>query len=176
MVLVVSSTMGSGTYLSYVSDGAGSFGGGDPLPPQPARWALPLAPGTVTLACEADGREDLGHTAKVRVSDPGRFWRGESLARSGCDLSGGQPSWIGGLEGSGSTADEAVRQTLQALETLATAQHRPVRYTAEPADIGYVGGATQTWVAAANGRAELTVDVTRTRNGYRATPNHLCHG
>lgn len=175
VVLVVSSTMRPGTYLSYASDGAGSFAGGDPLPSRPFRWALPLAPGTITLACSPDGEEDPAHTAKVRVSDPGGFWRGESLAKLGCDLSGGQPSWVAGLGGTGSTAKEAVQQTLDAFEALANSQHRSVAYTARPAEIGYSGAATQTWVAMENGRAKLTIDVTHARGHYTAYPDHLCH-
>jgi hypothetical protein len=176
VVLVVSSTMPRGTYLSYRSDGAGSFAGGDALPRQPARWALPLAPGTVTLACSADGQEDRQHTAEVRVTDPGGFWRGESLAGLGCEPSGGQPSWVGGLGGTASTAEDAVQATLHALEALSSSQHRPGDYAAQPAKIGYSGAATQTWVATKGSRAELTIDVTQTRDGYAAYPDRMCHG
>jgi hypothetical protein len=174
VVLVVSSTMPAGTYLSYVSDGAGSFAGGEPVPRRPTTWALPLAPGAITLACSADGEADLRHTATLRISDPGGFWRGESLDHVGCGSSAGQPSWAADLSGRGSTAEQAVRQTLNAFEALARSQHRSTRYTARPAEIGYREAATQTWVAFASGRAALTIDVTHEQDHYSAFPNHLC--
>ena len=175
VVLVVSSTMSPGTYLTYGSDGVGSFAGGDPLPRQPTAWTLPLAPGTVTLGCGLDATDDPGHRATVRVTDPGGFWRGESLAEAGCRSRGGQPSWVAGLRGTGATARQAVRQTLDAFEAFATSQHRAATYTARPAGIGYAGATTQTWVAAENGRPELTIDVTGEDDRYTAYPDRLCH-
>lgn len=148
VVLVVSSRMPSGTYLTYDSDGVGNtFTGGDPLPRHPAEWVLPLAPGIITLGCGLDGEDDPKRMARVRVTDSGGFWRGESLAKTGCGPGGSQPSWVNGLGGSGTSADDAVRHTPDAFEALARSQHRSVTYTARPAEIGYSGSATQTWVA-----------------------------
>jgi len=110
----------------------------------------------------------------VRVFDPGGFWRGESLTRLGCDRAAVEPDWIAGLDGSGSSARDAVAQVLDAFESLSTSQGRSATYTAQPGNIGYSGAKTQTWVAAKNGRAHMTIDVTRTHDGYRALPSHLC--
>jgi len=67
-----------------------------------------------------------------------------------------------------------VRQTLDAFEPFANSEHRSVTYTARPAEIGYSGAATQTWVALETGRAKLTIEVTHTRGQHATYPDHLC--
>lgn len=174
VVLIVSSTIPRGTYLTYASDGSGSFAGGDAVPRRKSKWVLPLSPGTVTLACSAGGRADSVHTAHVNVGDPGGFWRGDSLAVAGCDPSGGQPSWVIGSSGTAPTARDAVQRTVHSFDRLAKSQGTAPTYTARPAHIGYPAAATQTWIVSKDGHAAFTLEVTHTGNAFKASPDALC--
>ena len=175
VVLVVSSTMGPKAYLNCSSDGSGSFAGGEPVSRRQAHWVLPLAPGTATLACTSGGRGDAAHSVHLQVLDPSGFWRGDALARAGCDPSGGQPSWVAGLHETAPTARGAVQRMIEAFEQLAKSQGNVRTYTSRPARIGYPAAPTETWVVSQNGDAAFTVDeVTHVRNGYTASPDALC--
>ncbi|MDP2774416.1 MAG: hypothetical protein Q8O61_12760, partial [Nocardioides sp.] len=170
VALVVSSTMAPGTYLSYSSDGGGSFGGGDRLPAEPATWTLPLAPGTITLACDPPGVADPDEELTLTVTDPEGYWRGESLGQAGCENGNSMISWVAGLAGSGRTPDEAVADTLDGFR----APNQMFDYTARPAGTGYVDAATQTWVMLRNNKPYATILVTATGDGFEAMPDALC--
>jgi len=167
VVLVVSSSMATGSYLTYMSDGGGQPGG-DRMSAAPKTWIRGLAPGNLTLACARAGDMEESAPAHVLVTDPHHYWRGESLADLGCDR-GAQPSWIRGLSGTGDTEVQAVDDVLANFTRLNAAS-----YAAQPAEIGYVGAGTQTWVATKNGRPDLTIEVSRRGAGFSAWPEWTC--
>jgi len=167
VVLVVSSSMPKGSYLAYISDGGGQSGG-DRMPADPTTWTLGLAPGDLTLTCAPPGDVEPGPAGHVQVTDPHGYWRGESLADLEC-TPGALPSWIGGLGGTGDTPEQAVDQVLANFTHLA-----PATYSAQPAEIGYVDAATQTWVATKNGRPDMTIEVTRMDTRFSAGPERTC--
>ncbi len=88
-----------------------------------------------------------------------------------CHLSAGQPSWIGGLDGHGATAREAVSHTLGAFEPIGY-------YTARRMGDGDDTDPRQTWVARQQGDtsplAGFTIAVTRTDDGFDAGPDAVC--
>lgn len=167
VVLVVSSSMPKGSYLTYISDGGGQSGG-DRMSADPTTWTRELAPGTLTLTCARAGDMEESAPARVRVTDPHGYWRGESLSELGC-APGAEPSWIRGLSGAGDTPERAVD------EVLANFTHMDqATYTARPAEIGYVDAATQTWIATKNERPSMTVEVSRAGAGFSAWPEWTC--
>lgn len=169
VVLVVDSTLPPGSYVTYdTADGGSSGGAPIPSTPEPHTYGFP--PGEVVLGCgTSPDMEDRG-SVTVRVEDPDGHWRTDTLADRGCSGEGAaQPSWIGGLTGTGESAQQAVDR---ALDNFATETAR--RYTAEPASVGYIGATSQTWIASDGDDPALTIEVTRTDSGYRAHPDRLC--
>lgn len=167
VVLVVSSSMPKGSYLTYVSDGGGQSGG-ERMSADPTTWTLGLAPGDVTLTCAPPGDVEPSAPGHVRITDPHGYWRGESLSSLGC-TPGVQPSWISGLSGAGDTPEQAVDEVLAHFTHVDQST-----YTAQPAEIGYVDAATQTWVGAKDGRPSMTIEVLRRRAGFSAWPEWTC--
>ncbi len=96
---------------------------------------------------------------------------GDDVAR--CDLSAGQPSWIGGLDGHGATAREAVSHTLGAFE-----REGAGRYTARHVGRGNEDADRQTWVArrqsGSRPLAGFTIAVNRTDDEFVAGPDRIC--
>jgi hypothetical protein len=168
VVLVVGSMLPKGSYLTYRSAGDGPSGG-DLAPRTPTSTTYQIPPGELTLGCATP--PDMGETGSVTVTveDPHGYWRDATLADYGCRPASAQPSWVGGLEGEGATAEEAVARMLDNAATVLGRQ-----FTAEPAPTGYSGADTQTWVAAESGVPALSIAVTRTGDHYSVRPDALC--
>jgi hypothetical protein len=178
--LRVSSTMPPGALLSYSSgDGDSGFGGGYRLPAEPHTWTLPLAPGTVTLGCNPPQQGPmpvLGPSTEIEVTDPEGYWRGDDLAAAGCPGGGGIPGWKRGLQGTGDTSAEALEATLDGFREMNDdlTLEQASAYYARPANTGYVGAPTQTWVMLKNNEPYATILVTNTGDGFESGPDALC--
>lgn len=171
VVLVVSSTMRAGAYLSYHSTGSGGSSGGDRLPSRPTTWILRLAPGTVTVGCDLLGDHDDGPTATFRVADPDGIWRGtETLDRLGCG-GGGIRDWTSNYFKTAGTDGGAVHAVA---EVFAEANPDAARYVVERLAIGYPDDPVQTWLLRKDERPWATVLVSKQGDHYAAGADAFC--
>lgn len=174
VLLVVSSTLPKGSYLTYSSTGGGDSGG-EPLPEETQNRHLSLGPGTVTLGCDPVGQMGHGPRAQLRVTDPSGYWRtDQELRRAGCDYGNGIAEWISTYSKTGSTAKEAAEAV--AAEFARSSQGRGSSFTAQPATVGYVQAPTQTWLIKRDGRSYVTVLVHQRMTNYSALPDARCDG
>jgi hypothetical protein len=176
VVLVLSSTMAAGSYLTRStgdeggSAGESGSGGGDPLPRSgTGTLTLETPPGTLTLACETPSGEQRGDPVELTVVDPKGYWRGD--VETGCTTAT-TPSWKATLVGEGKTPEQAV----QALVAAFLADDQAADFEARPADAGYRDGNTQTWLLGKGGDRHATIVVVAEGQGirYRAVPDILC--
>jgi hypothetical protein len=174
VVLVVTSTLPRGRYLTYSSNGAGGVSGGSDLPDGTRTYTEQLAPGVVTLGCEDAGEVLGGHEAKVRVSDPGSYWRGFGAINDlGCAVSG-VADWKSLFFQKGSTAQGAVHAVAQALSEFETANRRAGKFTVREMATGYVADPAQIWLAEKDGKAYATIRVDHRSDEFSAGPLDRC--
>lgn len=166
VVVAVDSTMPTGSYFTYESDG---LSGGDDLKqiPRPTIYTFP--PGTLTIDCRKPGMDEIA-PVEIEIVDPDGYWRTSTIADFGCQR-GAQPSWAVG-NGTGATPKEAVDALLDQFGDGAGRDRDD--WTAEPAPTGYSGSETQTWIGYRRGTPYASIQVTRAGTSYVANPDVLC--
>lgn len=160
VVLVVTSTLPDGPYLTHYSSGNGGEGGGGNLPEGTRTSTHQFAPGVLTLGCEDEGDVIGGREVQVRVTDPGGYWRGfKALAELGCSAESGLNDWAIGYFKGGRTAVQAAQEVASQFSDFELKKGRPGRFAVREMPSGYVSDPSQVWVAFKDGEPFVTIQV-----------------